>query len=462
MTQKEELYRELLISVRSLSGRETDLTARMANIASAVHSAFPFLWTGFYSVCGEELVLGPFQGPIACTRIPYGKGVCGTAWKEGKSIVVPDVEQFPGHIACSSESKSEIVVPVRDGDEIKGVLDIDSREPGTFDGTDLRYLELIAGLVYGTQCEIYFAAGCFWGAQKFFKKVKGVVSTEVGFVNGRTVNPTYSEVYTDTTGFAECVRLTYDPRMISLTDLTQLYFSMIDPTSLNRQGEDSGTRYRTGVYYASKADLPALETVFSEKKRTYGDGLMVELLPIENYYSAEEYHQDYLDKNPEGYCHLPLSAFSLASSFAKLPIIEKHYTLLSTDELYRILQIRGEVFTVGQKCIYQDMDGCDRTAFHLWTEENGKACSYLRVFIREDGCATIGRVAVLEKYRGKGEGARIVMEGIRAAKAHFPGRRIAIHAQCYTIGFYEKLGFRVTSGEFMEADIPHVGMEYDG
>ena len=144
--KKEEKYRELLPKVRALVDGETDRIAKMANVAALLHLEMGFWWTGFYRVEGQELVLGPFQGPVACTRIPFGRGVCGTAWRERKTIVVPDVEQFPGHIACSSESRSEIVVPVWQGDEIVAVLDIDSRELGTFDETDRHYLEQIAAL----------------------------------------------------------------------------------------------------------------------------------------------------------------------------------------------------------------------------------------------------------------------------------------------------------------------------
>ena len=126
---------------------ENDLTANMANLSAMIHREFGFWWTGFYRVCGDELVLGPFQGPIACTRIAYGKGVCGTAWKRQETIVVPDVEEFPGHIACSSESLSEIVVPVWRDDKVIAVLDIDSEKLGTFDETDKVWLEKIVSLL---------------------------------------------------------------------------------------------------------------------------------------------------------------------------------------------------------------------------------------------------------------------------------------------------------------------------
>ncbi len=126
---------------------EEDLVARMANTAAMIHDTFRFWWTGFYRVQGDQLVLGPFQGPVACTRIGFGRGVCGSAWQQQRTLVVPDVEQFPGHIACSSRSKSEIVVPVlRDGTVI-AVLDIDSENLATFDETDQRYLEQIAEII---------------------------------------------------------------------------------------------------------------------------------------------------------------------------------------------------------------------------------------------------------------------------------------------------------------------------
>lgn len=302
---KEEMYRDLLPQARALLAGEPDPIARMANLAALLHGRMGFWWTGFYRVSGEELVLGPFQGPVACTRIARGRGVCGTAWNERRSIVVPDVDQFPGHIACSSESRSEIVVPVWHHGEIMGVLDIDSRELGTFDAEDRRWLEKLASLVYGPQEEIWFAAGCFWGVQKYFKRIAGVESTEVGYANGKLENPTYEQVYTDKTGHAECIHIRYNPEEISLEDLAGHFFKIIDPLSLNKQGEDEGTRYRTGVYYEEKRDREVLERVFERVKAQLGVPEMpVELLPLDCFYLAEEYHQDYLDKNPGGYCHI--------------------------------------------------------------------------------------------------------------------------------------------------------------
>lgn len=143
---KENRYEELYRQIRSVVEGESDAVANMANTAALIHETFGFWWTGFYIVKGEQLVLGPFQGPVACTRIPFAKGVCGTAWARRESIVVPDVEEFPGHIACSSLSRSEIVVPIFMSGEVIGVLDIDSKELSTFDETDRIWLERIVTL----------------------------------------------------------------------------------------------------------------------------------------------------------------------------------------------------------------------------------------------------------------------------------------------------------------------------
>ena len=148
MKDKETLYKELLPQAVSLLEGETDEVACMANLAALLHRAFGFWWTGFYRVSGEELVLGPFQGPVACIHIPFGRGVCGTAWKRNETVIVPDVDEFPGHIACSSESRSEIVVPVRRDGRVCAVLDIDSRELSTFDEIDKKYLEQMVKAVF--------------------------------------------------------------------------------------------------------------------------------------------------------------------------------------------------------------------------------------------------------------------------------------------------------------------------
>ena len=145
---KEAQYDLILRQITALVEGETDMVAKMANVAAVLHGSFGFWWTGFYRVAGEELILGPFQGPVACGHIPFGKGVCGTAWKRNESVVVPDVEAFPGHIACSSASRSEIVVPVHGPDgAVTAVLDIDSDRLATFDETDRIWLEKVVTLL---------------------------------------------------------------------------------------------------------------------------------------------------------------------------------------------------------------------------------------------------------------------------------------------------------------------------
>ena len=166
--------------------------------------------------------------------------------------------------------------------------------------------------------DLYLAAGCFWGAEHFFKQIDGVLFTEVGFANGHTDNPTYEQVYTDTTGFAETVHLRFDPLRVSLNFLLQMYFKAIDPTSLNQQGEDRGTRYRTGIYYTDPDDLPFIRQVMDREAERYSKPLQVEVEPLINFFRAEDYHQDYLVTNPNGYCHLPVTLFAEARAVRDL------------------------------------------------------------------------------------------------------------------------------------------------
>ncbi|MDR2119697.1 MAG: GAF domain-containing protein [Tannerella sp.] len=146
---KEEAYKSLAPQIESVTGHETDRVANMANVTAALKQTFGFFWVGFYLVKSDELVLGPFQGPVACTRIAFGRGVCGTAWKERRTVIVPDVERFPGHIACNAASKSEIVIPLFDGENIVGVLDVDSDRLNDFDETDEKYLACIGQMAVG-------------------------------------------------------------------------------------------------------------------------------------------------------------------------------------------------------------------------------------------------------------------------------------------------------------------------
>ena len=158
---------------------------------------------------------------------------------------------------------------------------------------------------------IYLAGGCFWGMQKFLDQFDGVLHTEVGYANGPDAAPRYEDVCSDS-GHAETVRVDYDETVLPLRELLQFYFMVIDPVSVNRQGMDAGIQYRTGVYYTDEGQLQEIDAVFSEVAETVGAPLAVEKLPIQNFFSAEEYHQKYLDKNPAGYCHIPTRYFSIA------------------------------------------------------------------------------------------------------------------------------------------------------
>ena len=157
---------------------------------------------------------------------------------------------------------------------------------------------------------IYLAGGCFWGMQKFFDQFDGVAETEVGYANGPYHAPSYQEVCKNS-GHAETLRIDYDPDTISLTALLEYYFMVIDPLSVNRQGEDSGIQYRTGIYYTGEDQLAEIKAVYAAQEEKAGAKLAVELEPIRNFFSAEEYHQKYLEKNPGGYCHIPRSFFNL-------------------------------------------------------------------------------------------------------------------------------------------------------
>ena len=152
--------------------------------------------------------------------------------------------------------------------------------------------------------EIYLAGGCFWGVEEYFSRIPGVTNTEVGYANGHTAAPSYQDVCTDTTGHAETVHVTYDPDRVSLETILEHYFMIIDPLSLNRQGGDSGTQYRTGVYYVDEASHEVACQVFASEQLRYPAPMVVELEPLTCFFSAEEYHQDYLKKNPAGYCHV--------------------------------------------------------------------------------------------------------------------------------------------------------------
>lgn len=167
--------------------------------------------------------------------------------------------------------------------------------------------------------EIYLAGGCFWGTEHYLKQIRGVIRTEAGYANGNISHPTYREVYSDVTGYAEAVHVIYDPEELGLDRLLQIYFKGIDPTSINRQGNDTGTRYRTGIYYSDPADLPAIRRIYDITAAEAKAPLAVEVKPLKNFYKAETEHQDYLDKHPGGYCHIPEALIDFARGANEVP-----------------------------------------------------------------------------------------------------------------------------------------------
>lgn len=178
--------------------------------------------------------------------------------------------------------------------------------------------------------EIYLAGGCFWGIEKYFSLVNGVISTEVGYANGKTNNPTYEDVSYNNSGHAETIKIIYNNKEVSLKFLLELFYEIIDPTSLNKQGNDVGIQYRTGIYYTNKDDLSIIVDSMNALKSKYEKEIMIEVLPLKNYYKAEEYHQKYLDKNPLGYCHISKKEFDKAKVVIDY---ETKYKIPSQDEL---------------------------------------------------------------------------------------------------------------------------------
>lgn len=165
--------------------------------------------------------------------------------------------------------------------------------------------------------EIYLAGGCFWGTEKYLQSVQGVISTSVGYANGNTENPTYQEVCHNNTGHAETVHVVYDPEKIDLAFILELYYDVINPTSVNKQGADVGSQYRTGIYYVDQEDLPVIKESLQKLQEKYDKPVAIEAEPLKNYYLAEEYHQKYLDKNPTGYCHIRPDKFEKARKAVK-------------------------------------------------------------------------------------------------------------------------------------------------
>lgn len=191
------------------------------------------------------------------------------------------------------------------------------------------------------QKSIYLAGGCFWGTERLMSLIPGVTATRVGYANSSIPNPSYRQVCTGTTGAAEAVEVTYDSEQIGLSDILTLYFRSIDPTSVNRQGGDSGTQYRTGIYFTDAADLPVIQAVVATVARRHVAPLAVEVMPLVNFYPAEDYHQDYLVKNPGGYCHVNPALFDEARSLTRRPLSSK------ADLRARLTPLQWEVTQCG-------------------------------------------------------------------------------------------------------------------
>lgn len=210
--------------------------------------------------------------------------------------------------------------------------------------------------------EIYFAGGCFWGAEHFLKQIEGVTFTEVGFANGDTPAPTYKEVCTDTTGYAETVRVRYNPLKVSLRFLLEMFFKSIDPTSRNCQGEDCGTQYRTGIYFVNSSDEPLIRYMMCKEAEKHELPLQVEVLPLSNFYRAEEYHQNYLVNNPNGYCHLPVGLFEYARNNRDTETVEK-------NEKYLLLLKQAKGLSDGETddiALMANTSALLHETFHFW------------------------------------------------------------------------------------------------
>ena len=259
---------------------------------------------------------------------------------------------------------------------------------------------------------IYFAGGCFWGVQHFFTRVNGVRKTVSGYANGHGTNPSYEEVYTDQTGFAETVEIRYNPERIGLEMLTELYFCIIDPLSLNRQGHDEGTRYRTGIYYSDPEDRTILEKVYAREAEKAGAPLAVELEPLQNFFPAEERHQDYLQKNPSGYCHLPFKAFRYVELYQDLIALLEG----ETDEIARMAEtvalIHGRMdffwtgfYRVADDCLvlgpFQGPPACFRIGFGkgvcgtAWKEDRTQVVPDVEAFPGHIACSSLSRSEIV-------------------------------------------------------------------
>ncbi len=266
---------------------------------------------------------------------------------------------------------------------------------------------------------IYFAGGCFWGTQHFFKQVNGVKDAICGYANGNTQNPKYEEVYTDTTGFAETVKVTYNPARIGLEELTSLFFCIIDPLTLNRQGHDEGTRYRTGIYYTDPSERAILHNVYAREEAKAGVPLVVELEPLRNFFPAEERHQDYLDKNPDGYCHLPFKAFRYVKLYQDIRLIlaDEPDPIARMAQTAALIQERMHFFWTGyyrvqgQQLVlgpFQGPSACMRIGYGkgvcgtAWKENRTLVVPDVEEFPGHIACSSLSRSEIVVPVRENG------------------------------------------------------------
>ena len=270
--------------------------------------------------------------------------------------------------------------------------------------------------------KIYFAGGCFWGVEHFFKGVDGVLSTMPGYAGGTVDSPSYEQVYTDTTGHAETVEVIYDPSRVSLPKLVRLFFASIDPLSLNRQGHDEGTRYRTGVFYDDPSDRAAIEAEFARQEQRLGEYPVTELLPLQRFWPAEERHRDYLGKNTSGYCHLPLKAFKYLRLYQDLELLlgDEPDPIARQAQTAALLQERMGFFWTGFYNVsgdelvlgpFQGPPACFRIARGrgvcgtAWAQGRTLVVPDVEDFPGHIACSSESRSEIVVPVRGKGSGS---------------------------------------------------------
>ena len=298
---------EAILAVQSLGAEGVQIGTRFAlTTESSAHEAFKQLCLNLKE--GDTKLLLKKLSP---TRLVKGDFMTAVEEAEARGASVEEMKELLGR----GRAKRGIF----EGDLAEGELEIGQVASLFHQEQSVAAVmhELVtqyedARLRLQGKAVIYIAGGCFWGTEHFFKQIRGVEQTQVGYANGHAFAPAYQEVKSGETGAAETVRVVYDPHVISLQKLLELYFQTIDPTSVNEQGEDCGTQYRTGIYFTHEAQLPVIRTAISQLAGQYEAPIAIEVQALDNFYRAEEYHQDYLDKNPTGYCHIRPELFKMA------------------------------------------------------------------------------------------------------------------------------------------------------